>query len=69
MTDSLHVFIKSIQRRQNITIKRLDSIERALSEISEPSPCEPHVEAPRGPIAWFLDLIGVSSRRDDTDAA
>lgn len=69
MTDSLQVFIKSIQRRQSITIKRLDNIEKALSEISEPSSCEPQAEEQRGPIGWFLDLIGLSPRRDDSDAA
>lgn len=67
MTDDLNAFLKGIQRRQAITIKRLDSIEKALEEY----PADENVPEvkPEGLFSWFLALVGWKKRGGLDDAA
>lgn len=67
MTDEINKLLKGIRRRNQITLRRLDSMEKALEEYS--AEC-PRPEKAGGIFEWFLALIGRRKRRSlDDDAA
>ncbi len=68
MNDEIRRSLRSIQRRHQISIKRLDDIERRLEEAKTEASVE--VSEDHGIVSWFrIHVLRIAKRGGSDDAA